>query len=132
MNFVEDTYWNAGEQSCHTDDGFVFIQYSCEMSEGQKHDKYNKITLSVVTVMAIAVIFILTIWYVSNQVELGSMEYDVKTIVTGDYTVELDISKDMFDNFANNYYLKYKNKLPKGDNGLPKVLVFKQYLKEEI
>ena len=66
MDFKENTLWNAGEQSCHRDEVFVFIQYSCEMDEGQKHEKYNKITLSVVTVMAMAVVFILTIWYVSN------------------------------------------------------------------
>lgn len=94
------------------------------MQEEEKFEKYNKVTLSTFCVLMIAVIFILCIWYLQHTVDLGGMQYDVSTIVASDYTVEMDITDDMWKEFEDNAYAAYLNLTPQ-ETQLSKVLYFK-------
>lgn len=119
-----NSFWKRADATCQDTDNFAFVQYACEMQEEEKFEKYNKVTLSTFCVLMIAVIFILCIWYLQHTVDLGGMQYDVSTIVASDYTVEMDITDDMWKEFEDNAYAAYLNLTPQ-ETQLSKVLYFK-------
>lgn len=47
----------------------------------------------------IALFNVIFIDYLRNVFKNQFVEWDVKTITAGDYSVELDLPKDMYDNF---------------------------------
>ena len=58
--------------------------------------------------------------------KLDQLDYDINTITAGDYTVQMDINRSMWDFFIDEIYpSRYKGKFSPG-------LAFKKYLIEEI
>jgi len=54
--------------------------------------------------MFIAIVFILTLYYLEETVHLDQKKFDVNTITASDYTVELDITTAMWNNFLKHHY----------------------------
>ncbi len=52
----------------------------------------------------IAMFFIIFIDYLRSMFKNQYIEWDVKTITAGDYSVELNISEDMWNNFIKDHY----------------------------
>lgn len=52
----------------------------------------------------IALFFIVYVDYIKQLSKNNFVEWDVKTITAGDYTVEFDITKKMYENFCNTVY----------------------------
>ena len=42
--------------------------------------------------------------YIKSVQKTKFVDFDVKTITAGDYSIEFDIDDEFFDNFAQNYY----------------------------
>jgi len=72
------------------------------MDEYQKHDKYNVVALCSITIMFVAFLFILMIFYMQSTTLLDQLSFDVNTVTASDYTVEMDISLDMWEDFRAN------------------------------
>ena len=49
--------------------------------------------------------------YVKQDQENQYIEWDVKTITSGDYTVEFDIPPEFFERWVNKQYLKFIGKM---------------------
>lgn len=62
--------------------------------------------------------------YISSVFKNSFVEWDVKTITAGDYTVEYDIPKIQFENFCKSVY--------DGTEMISKASSFRNYIKEEI
>ncbi len=61
----------------------------------------------------IALFFVIYIDYVKSVAKNDFVEWDVKTITAGDYSVEMDISEDMWNNFVAAEYNPLTNKKSK-------------------
>ena len=72
----------------------------------------------------IALFFVVFIDYLRNVFKNQFIEWDVKTITAGDYSVELDIPEEMFENFKQEF----------GDNpeGKPTIVAFRDYVVKEL
>jgi hypothetical protein len=61
--------------------------------------------------------------YIKSVQKTKFVDFDVKTITAGDYSIEFDISDQHFDNFSFNFYDK--------TNPMPEIAQFKLYLQLE-
>jgi len=66
--------------------------------------KYNKVSLAAACILLIAFCFINLIYYMQTASKLDQLAFDLKTITAGDFTVELDITRDMFETFKQEEY----------------------------
>jgi hypothetical protein len=84
--------------------------------------------------MFIACIYIFIIYYLRKTSRLDQLEYDVNTISAGDFTVEMDITQEMYDEYLREFYEPTGSKLREGYSGqfYSPALYFKRYLSEEI
>lgn len=84
--------------------------------------------------MFIAFIYILIIYYLQKTSRLDQLEYDMNTISAGDFTVELDITKDMYDEFIENFYnpIGSKEREEKSGDLYSPALYLKKYLSQEV
>jgi hypothetical protein len=83
--------------------------------------------------MFVAFFYILMIYYLQKTSRLDQLEYDVNTVSAGDFTVELNISKKMYDFFLDEHYntVGVKTKEESGDT-YSQALYLKKFLTEEI
>jgi hypothetical protein len=65
---------------------------------------------------------------------LDQKEYDVNTISAGDFTVELDITEEMYQDYLDNFYNPIGSKMVEAKSGetYSPALYLKKYLMEEI
>lgn len=69
--------------------------------EGAQAEKYDKIAKAASIIMFVAFSYMLFIWYVQKSQGIDQLENDMNTITASDFTVEMNISKDMWK-----FYLK--------------------------
>ena len=66
------------------------------MRDADQAEKYNKVSLVAACILLIAFCFINLIYYMQATSKLDQLAFDMNTITAGDFTVELDIDKDMY------------------------------------
>lgn len=62
--------------------------------------------------------------YIKSVQKTKCVDFDVKTITAGDYTIEFDISNKLYDTFSQNYFDK--------TNPIPEIAQFKLYIQLEL
>jgi hypothetical protein len=62
--------------------------------------------------------------YIKSVQKTKFVDFDVKTITAGDYTIEFDITDELFDNFSKNYWDQ--------TNPIPEIAQFKLYMQLEL
>jgi hypothetical protein len=84
--------------------------------------------------MFIAFIYIFIIYYLQKVSRLDQLEYDMNTISAGDFTVELDITAEMYQDFMENFYEPIGSKLKEEKSGetYSPALYLKKHLSEEV
>jgi hypothetical protein len=97
-------------------------------------EKYDKVALSTAIIMLIAFLYMLIIYYLRKTSRLDQLEYDMNTISAGDFTVELDITKPMYDEFLSEFYEPTGSKMKEEKSGqtYSPALYMKKFLSEEI
>jgi len=83
------------------------VQYTCEITEEEKESKYDKLSLVSVVVIFVSFLFSQLIYFLQQTSKLDAIKFDISTITASDFTVEYEISKEMFDHFISNEYSKY-------------------------
>jgi hypothetical protein len=70
----------------------IFVQYACELNGGQARRQVEGLFVACVTVL---VYFFSVVYfdYVKTVEETNFVDFDVKTITAGDYTMEFDLLK---------------------------------------
>tara|TARA_B110000285_G_C15097264_1_gene602813 strand:- start:383 stop:814 length:432 start_codon:yes stop_codon:yes gene_type:complete len=85
--------------------------------------------------MFVAFSYMLFIWFIQKSQGIDRLENDMNTITASDFTVELDINKDMWKKFQNDYYepRKETGKLKEEDGSeMSQALYLKQHLTKEM
>jgi len=72
----------------------------------------------------IALFFVVFVDYMRSVFKNNFVEWDVKTITAGDYSVELNVTENMWKTFLANHYLE--------SSGKTETESFKDYLQYEI
>lgn len=49
------------------------------------------------------------LYYIKNITAINKVEWDVSTVTAADYTIDMQITKDMYNNFAYNVSELYRN-----------------------
>jgi len=82
----------------------VFIQVPCVLSEAEM--SHRKIIGLFIGCLAIFIYLYTLVYldYVQVVQKLKYIDFDVKTITAGDYTIEFDLDEDMYDHFIRNYF----------------------------
>ena len=65
----------------------IFVQYSCEQTEEQLRVKYNRLCMVVATGILTCLLFLLAIRKVVLSDKIQMAEWDLNTVVVGDYSV---------------------------------------------
>lgn len=100
-----NTYVNPNAPAkCKDVTTIMFIQMACQFDEVTANQRQIEgLAIGCVGVF-IALFFVLYVDYMRNIAKNNFVEWDVKTITAGDYSVELDISQEMFNNFCDQHY----------------------------
>lgn len=80
--------------------------------------------------MTCAAVFFIVVYYMQHTSNLDGFDFDVKTVTVQDYTVEMDISNEMWQDFLDNHYEKQREKPSK--ERMSQALYLKQYLTSQI
>jgi len=86
--------------------------------------KYDNISLICAIILFIGFFFILLIYYMQSISKLEQKTYDMNTITAADFTVEFDITEEMWDNFKDKEMGKYP--------GYSEARAFKRELKHDV
>ena len=78
------------------------MQFGCEMDDEMKSETYLILCKAVVTVLFCALLYSLLIGYMQKTADLDKTLYDVKNITASDFTVELDITEKMYEDYLKN------------------------------
>lgn len=100
------------DKVCTDAKSMMFLQYTCIQSDDLLHEKYDQLNLAVALGLTLLIIYGLFIRYQKLGGRIKALDYDLTTVTAGDFTVELKITKTMYNNFINNIYKqqdKYKN-----------------------
>lgn len=73
----------------------------CEFSPGETNERQVKGLYVASTGVFIALFFVVFVDYMSSVFKSSFVEWDVKTITAGDYSIELDIPESMWQTFLN-------------------------------
>jgi hypothetical protein len=84
--------------------------------------------------MFVAFFYIMIIYYLQKTSRLDQLEYDMNTISAGDFTVELDITQPMYNEFLSDFYEPTGKKMKEEASGqtYSPALYLKKFLSDEI
>ena len=98
-----DEITSGAPEKCMVDSQ-LFVQYTCEITEKEKEAKYDILSMVAVVVMFVSFLFSQLIFYLQQTSKLDAIKFDIATITASDFTVEYEISKEMFEEFRFNTY----------------------------
>lgn len=102
----------------------MFIQAPCEMplDPGSK----QKVLGLMIASIAVFIYFYSIVYfdYIKSVQKTKFVDFDVKTITAGDYTVEFDLEEEIYEEFLDNYFDK--------TNPMGEVSQFKLYVQLEL
>ena len=84
-------------QPCGGATSRFFIQHTCTVNDADQEAKYNKVSLVTACILLIAFCFINLIYYMQATSKLDQLAYDANTITAGDFTVELDVNRQQYE-----------------------------------
>jgi hypothetical protein len=102
-NQIKAKYMSGGDTACRNGSDF-FIQMPCVVPEEETKDRQVYGLFIGCLGVFIALFYTLYIDYLRSIFKLAYVEWDVKTITAGDYSVELTITQKMWDNFIKTKY----------------------------
>ena len=93
---------DEGDECC--DDPLIYFQHVCVVAEGSEVDR-QVLGLGVASIGVFIYFYaVLYLDYVGSVQVNRYVDYDVRTITAGDYTVEFDIDRALYENFRDHYF----------------------------
>ena len=93
----------AGSSSECGDEAFVYVQAQCEIDRKYTKDRFG-FGLLVSCISVFVYLYTLVYFdYLKTVQKNLYVDYDVKTITAGDYTIEFDIDKEAYKHWEENY-----------------------------
>ena len=91
-----------GDECC--DGAFIYFQHACVVDEAREAER-QVVGLAVACIGVFVYFYsVLYLDYVGSVQVNRYVEYDVATITAGDYTVEFDIGRALYENFRDHYF----------------------------
>lgn len=90
-------------------------------------EKFDNISLICAIILFIGFVFILLIRNMQSISKLEQKTYDMNTITAADFTVEFDITEDMYENFKKKEYVQKEDY-----KGMSAARAFKRELKNDV
>jgi len=105
--YVKEDSPGFNRDECRGRESVIFVQMACmipaDTLSGRKMAGLAAGCMAVFTSLFVISYFD----YVKNVQKNMYIEWDVKTVTAGDYTVEVDIPEDMFEKWNDTQYLSY-------------------------
>jgi len=105
------------------------VQYTCIQTAENQEMKYNQMCLVVSTAVLISLLFTIMIRYLYQGGKMKQIDWDMATVTAGDYTVELPIVREGYDEWKQNNYMKAGGDF---ENQVSPALSLKTFLAQEI
>lgn len=102
----------------------MFVQIPCTFPEDDLVTRRIQGLAIACLGVFIALFFVVYVDYLKSIFKNLNIEWDVKTITAGDYSVELDISEGMWNKFLNEVY--------KPNLASTKLVQFRNYIKKQL
>lgn len=99
-NFDPET----GDGNCEDVSAHFFIQYTCMQDQETQAAKYDTIAKATAIIMFVSFSYMLFIWYLQKSQGIDRLENDMNTITASDFTVELEINREMWEYFQEQHY----------------------------
>jgi hypothetical protein len=118
-------------EKCTSKDARLFVSYSCTQTQEVLAEKQNMTSVISCCGVLLVLIYMTVLHYFKRQSDLSQLKWDMQTITPGDYTMQLEISEDMWERAKEclNSIQKHKRQL---EDGKSLVSEFKVYMKEEL
>ena len=100
---ITDLLRSDASSQC-TDNAYIFVQLPCHINNS---DKNQREIFGLMTGCLAVFVYLYTLVYFDyiKTVETNKyVDWDVKTITAGDYTVEFDLDPDTYEHWKENYY----------------------------
>ena len=91
-------------KACSNTRAQVFIQYRCEIDKYEKGSKYDKLSFVTISVLFAGFIFAMMVHYLSETSHMDEKKYDNDVITAADFTIEMEITDEMYDDYLRNQY----------------------------
>lgn len=90
-------------KNCFTDESVAFYQYTCQQSKDQLYLKRMQGLVIVCLNILIGLIFVTMLRYFRRKTKIEFKQWDMDTVTVSDFTAELPIKKEMFENFKEDF-----------------------------
>jgi hypothetical protein len=115
-------------ENCQSKDSRVFVTYTCEQPADLLAEKQNSTSAIACCGVFLVLIYSTVIFYFKRHSNLNQLKWDIQTITPGDYTMQMEITPEMWNDFK-----EVSMSIPEYcSNGQSIVTNFKHYLNKEI
>ncbi len=84
-------------EKCTSKDARLFVSYSCTQTQEVLAEKQNMTSVISCCGVLLVLIYMTVIHYFKRQSDLSQLKWDMQTITPGDYTMQLEITEDMWE-----------------------------------
>ena len=87
------------EEECFGKSSVLFVQIACTLTHEQIHER--KLQGLIIASLTISIALYISVFtdYIRQVAKNNFVEWDVKTVTAGDYTIEFDITDSFYDRF---------------------------------
>jgi hypothetical protein len=98
------SFITSQDQQCRDDKGTIFVQVPCTFEQDELVTRRIEGLVIACLGVFICLFFVVFLDYLRSIFKNLYIEWDVKTITAGDYSVELEITEKMWNNFIKDIY----------------------------
>ena len=118
----------ATPASCKAPGAMLYVQFSCEQTSELLKEKFRNLSIVSSLSIFVACLFMIVIYNYKKGSKLQQLEWDMSTITPGDYTLQMEITTDLWQYFLQNVY--HKNDMEA--QGISSAYALKTYMKNEV
>lgn len=106
----------------------MFVTYTCEQTDDVLAEKQSMTAVIACSGVLLVLIYLTVLHYFKRHSELSQLKWDLQTVTPGDYTMQIEITQEMWQDFKNHAEAndKYRH------NGKSLVTNFKEHMKTEL
>jgi len=118
---------------CLTPRTQFFVQHTCEIPEAEQEQRFNTLSFVVATMVLACGVYLFVLRFLSQNLDIDTVNFDINTITASDFTVELDITPAMWQSFIEDHYKPTGSTLTDELGGAyAPALYLKKYLIEKV
>jgi len=134
MSYIDTDGIKDKADECTGRDSVMFMQIACMIPPEEITDRQISGLIIGCTAVFLALFVVNYIDYIESIQQNMFIEWDVKTITAGDYTIEFDIEPEFFKKWVNTTYAKFcvKQNQEKKIKYVSRVEAFRDWFQQEM